>query len=410
MISLEDIFAAYFDCRKNKRNTANALEFEVDFEHKCIELYNIINNRSYRPTKSIAFIVTKPKRREIFAADFRDRVLHHLIDMKLRPLLEKEFIENTFNNRKGKGTSHGIDVLKSDIKLVSENFTNDCWICKMDMQGFFMSISKSILINKICAFIEKKYNGDDKDDLVWLTSILIGDHPEKHCVLKSHHSMWNKLDKNKSLFGVDPDKGIPIGNLISQLMANFYLNDFDHFVTSALGFKRYGRYVDDFYVIHSDKQRILESIPAMREKLKELGVVLHPNKFYLQHYTKGVDFVGAVIKKDRTYISNRTVNNSFQAIKKLNEIDNIEANVEGLASVVNSYLGFMKHYDTYAIRRNLIDKLNQKWFEVIYVATGHQKVVVKRKFKERNRIKELIKSNCTTRKNYKYGRFISTAE
>jgi RNA-directed DNA polymerase len=410
MVELDNIFAAYYDCRKNKRNTANALQFEVEFERKCIELWKSVNDRTYHPVKSIAFIVTKPMRREIFAADFSDRVLHHLIDLKLRPLLEKEFIDKTFNNRKGKGTAYGVKCLYDDIKAVSENHTKDCWIAKLDMRGFFMSISKSILIRKICQFIDERYEGSDKEDLKWLVTVIIGDHPEKHCVLKSPPEMWRKLDRNKSLFWVDPDRGIPIGNLISQLMANFFLNEFDHFVTDKLGFRNYGRYVDDFYIIDTDKQKILNAITLMRTKLAEIGITLHPHKFYFQHYTKGVKFTGTNIKFNRIYVSNRTVNNAFQAIRQLNKIEDIEANAEKFASVVNSYLGFMKHYQSYAIRRNLIEAIDPKWFRVIYVGKSHLKVIVKKKFKSQNKIKERIKKNYQIRKNYKYGRFIKVTQ
>ena len=410
MVELEYIFAAYYSCRKNKRNTANALEFELDYEHKCITLWKSINDRTYHPVKSIAFIVTKPKRREIFAADFSDRVLHHLIDMKLRPLLENEFIDKTFNNRKGKGTAYGIQCLHDDIREASENYTKDCWICKMDMQGFFMSISKSILIRKIRRFIDERYEGNDKEDLKWLTTIIIGDHPEKHCILKSPPEMWEKLDRNKSLFGIAPNFGIPIGNLISQLMANFHLNNFDHFVRQELGFRHYGRYVDDFYIIHPNKEKILTAIPVIRAKLAEIKITLHPRKFYFQHYSKGVEFIGAVVKKDRIYVSNRTVNNAFEAVKKLNTIEDVEANAEKFTAIINSYLGFMKHYKTYAIRRNLIDAIDQKWFKVMYVGKKYFKVIVKKEYKQQTKEKEQIKENCITRKNYKYGRFINVTK
>ena len=97
-ITLGDLFEAYADCRINKRNTMNALSFELDYESELFALHSEINNKIYRPGRSIAFIVDKPVKREIFAADFRDRVVHHLIINKLNPLFEKEFklISSTF--------------------------------------------------------------------------------------------------------------------------------------------------------------------------------------------------------------------------------------------------------------------------------------------------------------------------
>lgn len=346
MFKVEDIFEAYYDCLKNKRSTESAIKFEMNYIRNCISLYNDLSNRTYSPSSSIAFIVLKPRRREIFAANFKDRVMHHLIDCKLRPLIEKDLIERTYNNRIGKGTSGCVIQLKKDLEWSGEND----WICKMDMKGFFMSIRKSLTIEMVCNFINEKYFEDDKDDLKWLITVLISDNPEKYCIRRSAKEMWDDLDKNKSLFTIDDDLGLPIGNLISQLFANFYLNEFDHFVHETLGFEKYGRYVDDFYLI-GDKDKILNSIPLMREKLKEVGVTLHPDKFYMQHVSKGCEMVGAVVKKNRMYVHNRTVNNAFRKIERMTQHKR-GATEKDLASV-NSYLGFMGMYSSYSIRRKL---------------------------------------------------------
>lgn len=117
MISLEDVLIAYYDCRKNKRNTRSALAFEVNYEQNCVDLWREINERSYTPRKSITFIVTGPVKREVFAADFRDRIVHHLLALKIVPLFEEEFIEETSNCRKGKGTLYGIKKLEESIRL-----------------------------------------------------------------------------------------------------------------------------------------------------------------------------------------------------------------------------------------------------------------------------------------------------
>lgn len=349
MIKVEDIFEAYYACLKNKRGTESAVKFEMNYINNCISLFRDISDRTYKPSASIAFIVTKPRKREIFAANFRDRVLHHLVDLKLRPLIEKELIDRTFNNRIGKGTSGCVAQLKNDL----EDCTPTDWICKMDMKGFFMSLSKSLIISMVHKFIDDKYIGEDKDDLKWLVEVLISDCPEKHCNLRSPVEMWADLDKNKSLFTVDDDLGIPIGNLISQLFANFYLNEFDHYVHEELGFSRYGRYVDDFYII-GEKEKILNAIPLIREKLKEVGVTLHPYKFYLQHASKGCEMVGAVVKKNRIYVHNRTVNNAFRKIERMTSHKRRATNKD-LASI-NSYLGFMAIYNSYNIRRLLAIK------------------------------------------------------
>ena len=147
-IELKELFEAYYSCRKNKRNTAKAIAFEIDYESKLIQLCNEINNGIYQIGRSIAFIVNKPVKREIFAADFRDRIVHHLIINKLNHLFEKEFIQDSYGCRINKGTHFGIKRVDTFIRKCSQNYTKDCYVLKLDIQGFFMHINKNILIMK----------------------------------------------------------------------------------------------------------------------------------------------------------------------------------------------------------------------------------------------------------------------
>ena len=378
MFKLEDIYLAYYDCRKNKRATASCIEFEVNFDSNCTRLHEELNSRTYQISESIAFIVTKPRRREIFAASFRDRVLHHLVDIKLRPLIEVELIDMTYNNRKGKGSSACIKQLKEDIRVTSDNHTKDCWVLKMDMKGFFMSLSKNILVEKVHKFIDEKYFADDADALKWLVEVILRDNPEKHCFLKSDISMWDDLDKSKSLFHVPDDLGLPIGNLISQLLANFYLNDFDHYASKELGFSCYGRYVDDFYIVSTDKEKMLSSIPLMREKLQKVGVTLHPHKFYFQHYSKGVEMLGAIVKTGRSYVHIRTINNAFQKVRRMT-IEKTTANENDVA-VINSYLGLMGAHRTFKLRRKLVTEAMK--LDGISAPSDFKKVILRSDLKE----------------------------
>ena len=290
-IGLEEVFEAYYDCRKNKRRTANALLFESDYESYCVELWRDINERTYSIGRSIAFIVTKPKPREVFASDFRDRVVHHLVARRLEPLFESVFIEDTYNCRKGKGTLYGVKRLAQKVHEISEGYTKDCYIGKFDMQGFFMSIHKPTLNRMLQNFIDERYDGEDKELPKWLTECIVLHCPEKNCIRKSPRKMWDLIEDNKSLFKNGDDYGLAIGNLTSQMFANFYLHGFDRYMSAT--YEGYGRYVDDFYVIDKDKEKILDGISVASAILKRgLGITLHPRKMYLQHYSKGVKFIG----------------------------------------------------------------------------------------------------------------------
>jgi RNA-directed DNA polymerase len=316
----EELFEAYFDCRRNKRNTLNALAFEKYFEHYLFQLKEEILNGSYQPGRSIAFIVNKPVKREIFAADFRDRVVHHWVINKLNPFFEKEFIFDSYACRTAKGTHFGIGRVNDFIRECSKNYTSDCYILKLDIQGFFMHINKELLFGWLKEFIHEKYSAIDKELVLELCCKIIFNDPTKNSVIKGSKQDWQWLPANKSLFQSPSGCGLPIGNLSSQVFANFYLNRFDHFIKNELGIQFYGRYVDDFVIVHPDKEYLKSLIPELAKYLLgSLGLTLHPKKIYLQHYSKGVQFLGTVIKPNRIYIARHTKGNFYAAIQKQNE-------------------------------------------------------------------------------------------
>ena len=376
-IDLEDVFEAYYDCRRNKRRTANALLFEADYESNCVELWREINEGTYSIGRSIAFIVTRPKPREVFAADFRDRVVHHLVARRLEPLFEDVFIEDTYNCRKGKGTLYGVKRLAQKVYEISKGYTCDCYIGKFDMQGFFMSIHKPSLNKMLQDFINEKYEGKDKEIIKCLTEIIVLHCPEKNCIRKSPIEMWDMIDDNKSLFKNGDDYGLAIGNLTSQLFANFYLYKFDIYM--SLQYDGYGRYVDDFYIVDRSKEKILKGISVVSELLmRELGITLHPSKMYVQHYSKGVKFIGSVVKPYRNYMGSRTVGNMLNAITRYKGKASVQ-NVENFVSCINSYIGFAKHYASYNILANAMRAISFDWWKLCRYTSGVGKIINKAK-------------------------------
>ncbi|MEY2950047.1 MAG: hypothetical protein RLZZ248_1248 [Bacteroidota bacterium] len=382
-VALVEIFESYLQCRKNKRYTANAIAFEIDYEHNLINLWREINAGTYKPNRSIAFIIDQAVKREIFAADFRDRVVHHYIIKKLNPLFEKQFIIDSYACRVGKGTHFGIQRINRFIRKCSQNYSEDCFILKLDIKGFFMHIDRSILYAGLKEFITQKYNGDDKIKLLELVKINVFNDPTDNCIKKSSAKKWKGLPQSKSLFHSPSGSGLPIGNLTSQIFANFYMDKFDHFIKHNLGIKYYGRYVDDFVIVHEDKEYLKRLIGIIKIFLKvELRLDIHPKKIYLQHYTKGVSFLGTFIKPNRIYIGKRTKGNFYKAILRQNEITKkykptIEEQVK-FQSSMNSYLGIMKHYNTYKLRKKMIWKyLRSYWWNVVYLSGGYAKLVRK---------------------------------
>ena len=189
-------------------------------------------------------------------------------------------------------------MLREDVRQCSVNYTQDCYIMKLDLQGFFMSINKKMLADMVDDFVVENYHNEaDKDTLRFLCRTVVLHEPEKNCERHSPASYWDYLPPNKSLFTNGEGLGVAIGNLFSQLFANFLLNVLDWYLIKALGFQYVGRYVDDFYIVDKDKARLLAAVPYIRTLLQLYGLTLHPHKFYLQHYSKGVQFTGSVIRK-----------------------------------------------------------------------------------------------------------------
>lgn len=384
-ISLEDVFEAYMDCRKHKRNTYNAIAFEADYERKCIELWHSINSGTYHPVRSIAFIVTNPVRREVFAADFQDRVVHHLIAKRIEPLFEQRFIDDAYSTRKGKGTLYGIKRIEKFMYICSEGYTADCYVMKIDIQSFFMSIPKSILYDKVENFLLKNYHGDDLAILLYMIRETIFNRPEKNCIRRSPRSLWKGLPHSKSLFFTDGMHGLPIGNLTSQLLAQFYLDELDHLVKEDWGIEFYGRYVDDMVLIHKSKSHLLETRARIDKWLSENGLRLHPRKMYLQHYSKGVLFIGGMILPHRKYVSRRVVASCNRALDEWNRKaekcpESSLDNIEDFVSSMNSYLGMMRYFSTYHIRRRVMENISPIWWKWIYVSGHIEKIVVKKRF------------------------------
>ena len=178
---------------------------------------------------------------------------------------------------------------------------------------------------------------------------------------------------------------MPIGNLPSQMFANYLLNLVDWAIETDCGIQYHGRYVDDIYLVAETKKQILNAIPIIRARLESLGLKLSPKKFYMQHYSKGIDFTGAIIKPGRVYPLNRTVTSFRHSIYRLNQCKTKSQIIKALYSV-NSYLGLMRQYDSYAIRYNVLHGIDKRLYKWIYIKGSMEVVALKRKYHPKSRI------------------------
>lgn len=403
MIDFSILLEAYFDCRCHKRKTVGATEFEMNYMSNLVQLLDEINSRQYKIGKSICFVVRYPRYREVFAGQFRDRIIHHYIALRLEPLFESQFSDRTYNCRKGKGQLAGIRQLQEDIMEVSENYTEDAYVMGIDLKGFFMSIYKPLLAKMVDDFIVRNYHGDDKEDLRWLCNMVVMHHPEKDCEKKSADYLWEFLPKEKSLFTNGEDRGVAIGNLFAQLFANFLLSKLDW--KTDYYCKHHVRYVDDMVLVARRKETLLRLMPMIRETLASLGLRLNEKKFYFQHYSKGVRFVGAIIKRDRIYSVNNTINNFRKSVRKLNDAarnGDIEAINHAIQSV-NSYLGIFGHYNEYGMERQIIkEELDEEAWKFFVIKGHYRSVQLKKRYnidmKYKNMANEILNHKTEERK------------
>lgn len=388
-IDLAGIYRGYLDCRRNKARTLSASEFEVEQEHQLIELLNEVEHRAYAPLPAKAFVITRPDYREIFASAFRDRVVQHWMRLYLEPMLEESLIPSVFSCRKGKGIFAAQQYVAQMIHDVSEGYTRDCWVMKLDLKGFYMSIDRRLVTDRALCFV-----GDGNSALRYLLGVMLGRSPEVDCIRCGDASLWQFLPSHKSLFTCGEGKGLTIGDVLIQHIANLLLDPIDHYIKDVLGLG-YARYVDDMVIVGNDKKYMLSCVPLIRQTLAtEAGLTLHPRKFYFQHYAKGVKFVGAVIKPGRTYISNRTVNSAFGRIRGFNAIrsDSLRRKyIDRLVASVNSYLGIMRHHASYNIRRRLTAAIDDGWRKYITIADDYTKINVKKQYSRREQIRRLVK-------------------
>lgn len=389
---LEDVFQAYYDARRNKRNTKSQLAFELNMETNIMDLYHELKERSFRPQKGVCFIVEHPVKREIFASQFRDRVVHHLIFNYLAPIFENLFIYDSYSCRKGKGTTMGVERIKHHILSCTNNYKYDAYILKLDLKGYFMSICKQKLYDIIHNTLDKHWKSQtndynklppgsnplNQDFILYLLQTIIFNDPSINCEMRGNVSDWNGLPPSKSLLKSPKGYGLPIGDLTSQLFSNIYLHSLDIYAKHTLKLKHYGRYVDDFYVVHHSKpylKGIIEKINAFLKR--ELDLTIHPNKVYLQHYTKGVTFLGVAVKPHRTYACHRTIRHFNQAIDhaemlcKKNNPSKIELMQVELS--INSYCGYLKQHKSFNILKRRLH--TSPLFKYFYFGNGYSKII-----------------------------------
>lgn len=302
-----------------------------------LSLQNDLKNKTYTHGGYHAFNISDPKPRQIHKALVRDRLLHHLIYQELYPYFDSKFIHDSYSCRINKGTHKAISRFRDFSRKVSKNNTKTCWVLKCDIRKFFASIDHSILksILSKCLF--------DKD-VLWLLSQVIDSFNSKHTYAMPARQSF-------SVGGADICKGLPLGNLTSQLLVNIYMNEFDQFMKRELKVKYYIRYADDFAILSDSKNYLENLLPKISDFFEhKLKLQLHPDKVFIKTFASGLDFLGWVHFPKHRVLRTTTKNRMLK---------NLRNNPK--QETVQSYLGLISHGNSYKlagkIRRELYDRI-----------------------------------------------------
>lgn len=339
----KSIHNAYVDCRRRKRGTANEQEFEKRVSSNLVSLTKELQNGTYSPGKSVCFVVKNPKPREVFAADFRDRIVHHLIVRRLEPYWEKVFIFDSYACRKGKGTLAAVDRVAHFIRSITKNGKKRAYFLQLDVANFFMSINRDILWKLLEKGLDRQFReeSEEKENIRKLLKILVFHDPTENYINKARPEEWAMVPPQKSLFH-SGGRGLPIGNLTSQFFANVYLNTLDQFVKHTLKARYYVRYVDDFIILHESKEQLSKWLEIIRNFLEERLELKLKKAVKLAPLSCGINFLGYVQHVFYRLVRRRVINNFAQKLegwrKKAAKRKLDLSELAEVRSLLNSYL------------------------------------------------------------------------
>lgn len=315
IISLENLHEAWREFVSGKKYKIDVVEFQTNLSSNIYRLHSDLKNRTYVHGPYQAFSVNDPKPRNIHKASVRDRLLHHAIYRILYPYLDRKFIFDSYSCRDYKGTHRALNRCKDFARKVSKNNKQTCWVLKCDIRKFFASIDQELLINII-----KKHVADM--DIVRLIQKVVG-----------------------SFYSTAPGKGLPLGNLTSQLLVNVYMNEFDQYVKHKTRLKFYIRYADDFVIFNNNRNTLINVLQEVRQYLSDnLRLTLHPNKVSIETVASGVDFLGWVHFHDHRVLRTSTKRRMFRRLEMC----------AGKKETVDSYLGMISHGNAKKLKDSIL--------------------------------------------------------
>lgn len=336
----ENIHNAYKKARKNKRFRACTLEFTNNLEENLIEIQNELIWKTYEVGKYKQFYIHEPKKRLIMALPFRDRVVQWAVYSVLYPMYDKRFIDDSYGCRKEKGMHKAVQRTQYWLKDIERKniMQKESWYyLKLDISKFFYRVVHDIIEEIIRTCIK-----DER--LIWLIMKIVRSESTPFGLPAGISP--GECAISEMLF----NRGMPVGNLLSQLIANIYMDVVDQFAKHKLKCKHYIRYMDDIIILHKDKNQLQRWKIEIEYFIKEkLGLDLN-KKTCIRPLSQGVDFVGCKIWHSHVKLRKNTalrIRRQWRGVEK--KYTNGQVTKEYYNSVKQSFLGLLKHIDCHSL-------------------------------------------------------------
>jgi len=386
----EEWLAAEEGAYKNKHHNFDAARFHYHLP----ELYDLareVGSGGYKPSPMSAFILTYPVYREAFAPDHRDCIVDHYVSPLFNAIADGVHAANgdiSHGNRVGHSAQGMAERILQDIRDLSEGYTKPCVHLHRDISSFFLSINREQAYRIVESLSATYYDAPDRGEKLALLRAALTNDPTKDVVLRSPVAAWNHVPAHKVMRNARPGCGLPIGKYPSQVVAGIVLSLVDSILAGIPGI-RAQHFVDDYDIIAPTSAEAHAAIDAIRPTLAGLVLRLHPRKISVQPVEKGMLSCGRVVKRDRIYISNRTVRACRARIKSLPVTE--EGAVAAFRSV-NSYFGIMCHCRAWNIQLRIADEVLRKFGNWLYfrVEPGHLICALKKKYTPRRKAEDEI--------------------